>query len=185
MKNTILKKVATLMAVIIMALCCAAFAFAEESTTNNLLELPNQGVEDDVMQVLKPEELEIHLGSDFAYHGFKLELDYGTYPQTIYADKNGVLKLEIGGSDKYVIRHTGEINKTEAETNSVSASEEAVRVTDNSNESTANNLSGENNSNHKFPFGIVIAVAMLVVLGIVTYIIERATSPQKDKKKKG
>ena len=185
MKNTTLKKVTALIAVVIMAFCCAVFAFAEESTTDNLLELPNQGVEDDVMQVLKPEELEIHLGSDFAYHGFKLELDYGTYPKTIYADKNGVLKLEIGGSDKYVIRHTGEINTSDAETTSFSAAEEAVKVTDNSNEPTTNNLSGNNNSNHKIPFGIVIAVAMLIVLGIVAYIIERATSPKKDKKKKG
>lgn len=149
----------------------------------------NQGAEGDILQVMQPEELEIQLGSDFAYHGFKLDLDYGTYPETIYADEYGVLKLELGGSDKYVIRHTGKIKDTSEET-TWSAAIGSAEVTDKNSETSTSEAVIEskpvdNNSARKFPFGIVIVGAIIIVLGVVAYIIEKSTSPKKDKKEKG
>lgn len=148
----------------------------------------NQGAEGDILQVMQPEKLEINLGSDFAYHGFKLDLDYGTYPETIYADEYGVLKLELGGSDKYVIRHTGEIKDTSKET-TWSAAISSAEVSDNdskafTSETVIENESADNNFARKFPLKIVIVVAMIIILGIIAYIIEKPTFNKKDKKKK-
>ena len=187
MKSTALKKIVALAVMLTLALCCAVTAFAEE-TTIDMATSPNQGVEGDIMQVMQPEELEIQLGSDFAYHGFKLDLDYGTYPETIYADEYGVLKLEIGGSDKYVIRHTGEIKDTSEETTWSDAIGSA-EVADNDSEASPSEAVTENkpanNSLDRLPLGVVIAVATLAVLGVGAIFIEKMTNPKKSKKKKG
>lgn len=197
-----MKKFITLFTTIAILLCSMLPVFAEESTTREPY-MPNQGVEGEVLHIMQPEELEIQLGSDFAYHGFKLELDYGTYPETIYADEYGTLKLEIGGSDKYVIRHTGEIfNPDETTTfhilgsNGEGLEPNTDSSADNSQEDASNDLSTsnepeetekvesdeeKNDSGTKFPIGIVIVIVVLVFLGGGAYIIERKPKTKKKK----
>ncbi len=62
-----------------------------------------EGTEGNELQVLQPEQLEIHLGAEFAGARFSLKTDAGMYPGTVAADANGILKLEIGGSSAYVL----------------------------------------------------------------------------------
>ena len=62
-----------------------------------------EGTEGTEMQVLQPQQLEIQLGSDWAGVEFQLKTDAGLYPGTISVGKDGVLRLEIGGSTAYIL----------------------------------------------------------------------------------
>ncbi len=62
-----------------------------------------QGTNGSEAQVIQAEQLEIQLGNDLAGVGFQLKTDAGIYPNIITADKNGIVKLEIGGSKSYVL----------------------------------------------------------------------------------
>lgn len=179
-----MKKIITLLTVLVLALCCVFSVSAEESTT----ELSPQGVEGDVIQVLDPEEIELHLGSQFANRGFTLKLDYGMYPETFYADEYGVLRLGLGGSDTYVITYTGELK------------EDAVSSTSDSNASSEENQSEaaettkveitlpfqtepEEDTNKGNVFGIVLVVSALAVLGAISLIATKKSATKKKKKK--
>lgn len=200
----IMKKIVAILIAILVFLCFALPVFAEESTTEDSFYMPNQGAEGEIMYLASGDELEIQLGSAFAYHGFKLELDYGTYPYTIYADEYGTLKLEIGGSDKYVIRHTGEIfdpsetttfhiigsngeglePSTESTDGSADLSQEdASKDLSTSNEpeetETIESDKEKNDSEKKFPIGVVVVIVVLVFLGGGAYIIERKSKTKK------
>ncbi len=62
-----------------------------------------EGTEGSEMQVIQPEQLEIQLGADWAGVEFELKTDSGMYPGTIPVGRDGVLRLEIGGSSSYVL----------------------------------------------------------------------------------
>ena len=87
-----MKRILPLMLTCIVLISCLIFpASAKEGTEGNEL------------QVLQPEQLEIHLGAELAGAQFSLKTDAGMYPGTVAADANGILKLEIGGSSAYVL----------------------------------------------------------------------------------
>ena len=81
-----------------------------------------EGTEGDELQVLQPEQLEIHLGAELASAQFSLKTDAGMYPGTVVADEHGVLRMEIGGSKAYVLTRLTSAQPTtlpeEAETES-------------------------------------------------------------------
>ena len=59
------------------------------------------------IQVLQPERLEIQLGTAWAGVEFQLRTDSGLYPDPIPVGEDGVLRLEIGGSNSYVLSCLG------------------------------------------------------------------------------
>ena len=50
-----------------------------------------------------PQNLEIQLGQSWAGVEFQLKTDVGMYPGVITVGEDGVLKLEIGGSENYIL----------------------------------------------------------------------------------
>lgn len=55
------------------------------------------------IQVVQPEQLEIQLGTAWACVEFQLRTDSGVYPDPIPVSQDGVLRLEIGGSTRYIL----------------------------------------------------------------------------------
>ena len=55
------------------------------------------------LQIAQPEQLEIQLGTAWAGAEFQLRTDYGLYPALIPVGDDGVLRLEIGGSGRYIL----------------------------------------------------------------------------------
>ena len=62
-----------------------------------------QGTDGDELQVAEPEQLVIQLGESWAGVEFELKTDAGMYPGTIAVGEDGVLRLEIGGSENYTL----------------------------------------------------------------------------------
>lgn len=82
--------------VLILTIVCSLFFSIPASAVS-------QGTDGSELQVLRPEKLEIHLGESWAGVEFELHTDAGKYPGTISVGKDGVLRLEIGGSSSYVL----------------------------------------------------------------------------------
>lgn len=87
-----MKRILPMILICILLASCLAFPAAAK-----------EGTEGDELQVLQPEQLEIQLGAELAGAQFSLKTDAGMYPGTVVADANGTLKLEIGGSNAYVL----------------------------------------------------------------------------------
>ena len=51
--------------------------------------------------MIQPQNLEIQLGEAWAGVEFELKTDAGMYPGVIIVGEDGVLRLEIGGSENY------------------------------------------------------------------------------------
>lgn len=84
-----------------------------------LLLLPvsaKDGTDGTELQVLTPEQLEIHLGAELAGAEFSLKTDVGMYPGTVVADEDGTLRMEIGGSSAYVLTRLNQSAATPTET---------------------------------------------------------------------
>lgn len=62
-----------------------------------------EGTQGTEIQVIQPEQLEIQLGPEWSGVEFELKTDAGMYPGTIPVGEDGVLRLEIGGSNSYVL----------------------------------------------------------------------------------
>ncbi len=63
----------------------------------------SQGTNGDELQLMQPQKLEIQLGAEWAGVEFELKTDAGMYPGTIPVGADGVLRLEIGGSESYIL----------------------------------------------------------------------------------
>ena len=50
-----------------------------------------------------PQNLEIQLGQSWAGVEFQLKTDFGMYPGVIPVGADGILRLEIGGSENYIL----------------------------------------------------------------------------------
>lgn len=91
MKIKIIKAVALILAM----LCILCFPIPASAVS--------QGTDGTELQVMKPQNLQIHLGEDWAGTGFELTTDAGKYPGIIVVGEDGVLRLEIGGSENYIL----------------------------------------------------------------------------------
>lgn len=91
MKIKIVKAVALILAM----LCILCFPIPASAVS--------QGTDGTELQVMKPQNLQIHLGEDWAGAGFELTTDAGKYPGIIVVGEDGVLRLEIGGSENYIL----------------------------------------------------------------------------------
>ena len=91
MKRNLLKAAALILAMICI-LCCRVPASAA-----------GQGTEGTELQVMVPQNLEIQLGQSWTGVEFQLKTDVGMYPGVITVGEDGVLKLEIGGSENYIL----------------------------------------------------------------------------------
>ena len=91
MKVKIVKAVALILAM----LCILCFPIPASAVS--------QGTDGTELQVMKPQNLQIHLGEDWAGVGFELTTDAGKYPGIIVVGEDGVLRLEIGGSENYIL----------------------------------------------------------------------------------
>lgn len=91
MKIKIVKAVALILAM----LCILCFPIPASAVS--------QGTDGTELQVMKPQNLQIYLGEDWAGTGFELTTDAGKYPGVIVVGEDGVLRLEIGGSENYIL----------------------------------------------------------------------------------
>lgn len=116
------------MALILSLICLLSFPVQASAVS--------QGTEGTEQGIVKAEQLEIFLGEAWAGVEFQLRTDAGKYPDPIPVGENGVLSLEIGGSEHYYL--TCQATRTEApvpEDESVSgnetlAEEEALESTE-------------------------------------------------------
>lgn len=91
MKMKILKCVALVMAMV----CILCFPVPASATS--------QGTDGTELEVIQPSNLEIQLGESWAGVEFELKTDAGMYPGVITVSEDGVLRLEIGGSENYIL----------------------------------------------------------------------------------
>ncbi len=91
MKMKILKGLALVMAMV----CLFCFPVPASAAS--------QGTDGTEMEVVQPQKLEIQLGEAWAGVEFELKTDAGMYPGTIPVGDDGVLRLEIGGSENYIL----------------------------------------------------------------------------------
>ncbi len=91
MKMKILKCVALVMAMV----CILCFPVPASATS--------QGTDGTELEVIQPQNLEIQLGESWAGVEFELKTDAGMYPGVIIVGEDGVLRLEIGGSENYIL----------------------------------------------------------------------------------
>lgn len=63
----------------------------------------SQGTDGTELEVIQPQNLEIQLGESWAGVEFGLKTDAGMYPGVITVGADGVLRLEIGGSENYIL----------------------------------------------------------------------------------
>ena len=69
----------------------------------NQVSAVSQGTKGEELQIIQAEQLEIQLGKEWSGTEFSLETDAGMYPGVVTVDEQGVLRMEVGGSSKYVL----------------------------------------------------------------------------------
>lgn len=62
-----------------------------------------QGTDGTELEVVKAQQLEIQLGQAWTGVEFQLRTDAGKYPDPIPVGEDGVLRVEIGGSESYLL----------------------------------------------------------------------------------
>ena len=91
MKKNILK----CMALVLSLVCLLCFPVPASAAS--------QGTDGTELEVIQPQNLEIQLGEAWAGVEFELKTDAGVYPGVIIVGEDGVLRLEIGGSENYIL----------------------------------------------------------------------------------
>ena len=91
MKKNILK----CMALVLSLVCILCFPVSASAAS--------QGTDGTELEVIQPQNLEIQLGEAWAGVEFELKTDAGMYPGVITVGEDGVLRLEIGGSENYIL----------------------------------------------------------------------------------
>lgn len=164
MKLKIVKAIALILALV----CILCFPVPASAVS--------QGTDGTELQVIKPQNLEIHLGESWAGVEFELNTDAGKYPGVIPVGEDGVLRLEIGGSENYILNCLNSTVATPAPNESIPAgtemSSEAESGNDspNMNEETASSteetVPAEASTEHTIA-GIPIAHLTLFVGGLI------------------
>lgn len=144
------------------------------------------GTDGTELQLLEAEELEIQLGQEWVGVEFQLKTDAGMYPGVIPVGKDGVLRLEIGGSKKYTLSCIGSpipapIPQAVLESSTLEAPSSAANPAETSSEPTIaaeaeTSRPAEDNETTVagipvlhlcvFAGGMVLAIACLVVMAM-------------------
>lgn len=154
----------------------------------------SQGTDGTELEVVQPEQLEIFLGQAWSGVEFQLRTDAGKYPDPIPVGEDGILRLEIGGSENYFltcqasrveIPEPGDETTPAEETESVDETKSAEEITESTQPSTEETMADEGMDATEttevtveevpedaipvthiviFVLGLVIAVAALVLL---------------------
>ena len=88
-------KIAKAVALVLAMVCIFCFPVPASATA--------QGTDGTELEVIQPQNLEIQLGKSWAGVEFELKTDAGMYPGVITVGEDGVLRLEIGGSENYIL----------------------------------------------------------------------------------
>ena len=88
-------KIAKAVALILAMVCIFCFPVGVSAAS--------QGTDGTELEVIQPQNLEIQLGESWAGVEFELKTDAGMYPGVITVGEDGVLRLEIGGSENYIL----------------------------------------------------------------------------------
>lgn len=88
-------KIFKCMALVMAMVCILCFPVPASATS--------QGTDGTELEVIQPQNLEIQLGESWAGVEFELKTDAGMYPGVITVGEDGVLRLEIGGSENYIL----------------------------------------------------------------------------------
>lgn len=88
-------KIAKAVALVLAMVCIFCFPVPASATA--------QGTDGTELEVIQPQNLEIQLGESWAGVEFELKTDAGMYPGVIIVGEDGVLRLEIGGSENYIL----------------------------------------------------------------------------------
>ena len=88
-------KIAKAVALIFAMVCLLCFPVPASAAS--------QGTDGTELEVIQPQNLEIQLGESWAGVEFELKTDAGMYPGVIIVGEDGVLRLEIGGSENYIL----------------------------------------------------------------------------------
>ena len=88
-------KIAKAVALILAMVCIFCFPVPASAAS--------QGTDGTELEVIQPQNLEIQLGESWAGVEFELKTDAGMYPGVITVGEDGILRLEIGGSENYIL----------------------------------------------------------------------------------
>lgn len=139
MKVKIVKAVALILAM----LCILCFPIPVSAVS--------QGTDGTELQVMKPQNLQIHLGEDWAGIGFELTTDAGKYPGIIPVGEDGVLRLEIGGSENYILNCLNSTVATPAPNESFPAGTEMSSEAESGNDSPNMNKESASSTEETVP----------------------------------
>lgn len=141
-----------------------------------------QGTNGDELQAMEAEQLEIQLGADWAGVEFQMKTDAGLYPGTVVVGTDGVLRMKIGGSSKYILScmnssvpvpEPGESVDTTESTQAPATNESA---TDNTVEETTPGVETEQKNTVAgipvahlaiFVCGMILAIGTLIVMHVM------------------
>ena len=136
----------------------------------------SQGTDGTELQVMKPQNLQIHLGEEWAGIGFELTTDAGKYPGIIPVGEDGVLRLEIGGSENYILTCLNSAVAIPAPNESIPAGTEMSSEAESGNDSPYMNEESASSTEETIPAeastentiaGIPIAHLTLFVGGLI------------------
>ncbi len=88
-------KIAKAVALVLAMVCLLCFPVPASAAA--------QGTDGTELEVIQPQNLEIQLGESWAGVEFELKTDAGMYPGVIIVGEDGILRLEIGGSENYIL----------------------------------------------------------------------------------
>lgn len=167
-KTIYTKALAGLGATLFFVFCLVCPAFAKDGT---------DGTE---LQVAQPEQLIIQLGPEWAGVEFQLKTDSGLYPGTISVGEDGILRLEIGGSEAYTLTCLGSSVQAPAPAPTADPAQESSAPTSQPTEATMESHSHEPEPEPEpnlagipvwqlclFGGGMVVAIVSLVVLAVI------------------
>ncbi len=129
-----------------------------------------QGTDGSELQVVKAEQLEIQLGTAWSGVEFQLKTDAGVYPGAVKVGTDGVLRLEIGGSSRYILTCMNS-------STSIPEPEDTADSTDRTQAPATTEQNSESNEKVEsaiptlhiilFAGGMVIAIGTLIVMQVL------------------
>lgn len=90
----------------------------------------SQGTNGTELEVVQAQKLQVQLGEAWAGVEFQLRTDAGKYPDPIPVGENGILELEIGGSENYLLTCLASRVEIPEPGETQAAQEDAVEATD-------------------------------------------------------